>query len=433
MTVIDLGELTEPTDQPPRRRRTVAGSRHFRAALLAVVVLMSMAGAAPPTRRVYATVPVPLGASLHLTADQIFAVVPGTDATGDRPELLAFPPPERAIGTPPKLTPSWRVLLPSGHWGFRVQSVADDGVLVSTSAEAPENSHSLLLDARTGRPRWREPGVALHDDPRRALLRTHRESMPNTLRAIELPSARELWSVPLSASSVDYRLRDGAVDAIVVSTLDGDVEVRDPETGKVRHRLPAPADDPAGYQSAWVVGDLVAVVRNSNTVAAYAVDGLAPRWQTTVPTVYHVTVCAALLCAWMASGGVQVLDPATGAARWDDRNVGDLLLAGERRALALSGRASGATELVTVDMTTGAVLADHGTWEQVHRYEYAPHLLAVRPVPDVGLVLARLDPDQDQARPIEVLAGARGGCQARYDLVACRRQDGDFGVWRLPE
>ncbi|MFI7022354.1 PQQ-binding-like beta-propeller repeat protein [Micromonospora sp. NPDC049900] len=433
MTLIDLGEITEPTDHPPRRHRTFAGSRRWAAALLAVVVLVTMAGAAPPPRRVYATVPVPLGASLLLSADQIFAVIPGTEATGDRPELLAFPHPEPATGTPPKLTPSWRVALSHGHRVFRVQPVAEDGVLVSMSAEETETSQSVLLDARTGRERWREPGVAMFDDPRRALLRTHRESMPNTLRMIELPSARELWSIPLSASSVDYRLRDGAVDAVVVSTLDGGVEVRDPETGKIRHRLPPPADDPAGYQSAWVVGDLVAVVRNSNTVAAYTVDGLVPVWQTTVPTVYHVTDCAALLCAFLASGGVQVLDPATGAIRWDNRDIADLLLVGERRALVLSRWAEGTMELATFDMTTGAALVDHGPWEQVHRYEYAPHLLAVRPVADVGLVLAELHPDADRARPIDVLVGGRGECQARQDLVACRRQDGDFGVWRLPE
>ncbi|MFF0719723.1 PQQ-binding-like beta-propeller repeat protein [Micromonospora sp. NPDC003816] len=432
MTVIDLGDLTEPTYQPPRRRRIVAGSRRWGAALLAVVVLVSMAGAAPPTPRVYATVPVPLGANLLLAADQIFAVIPGTEVTDGHPELLAFPYPEKATGAPPTLTPSWRTRLAYGHRVFRAQPVAGGGVLVSMSAEETESSQSVLLDARTGQERWREPGVAMFDDPRRALLRTHRESAPNTLRMIELPSARELWSIPLSASSVDYRLRDGVVDAIVVSTLDGGVEVRDPETGEVRHRLPPPADDPAGYQSAWVVGDLVAVVRNSNTVAAYAVDGLVPLWQTTVPTIYHVTACAALLCAFPASGGVQVLDPATGAAGWDNRNIADLLLVGARRALVLSGWAEGTMELATFDMTTGALLIDHGSWEQVQRYEYAPHLLAVRPVPDVGVVLARLHPDEDRARPIDVLVGARGECQARHDLVACRRADGDFGVWRLP-
>jgi outer membrane protein assembly factor BamB len=428
VTLIDLGELTEPTHPPVTRRR--AGGSRLGVAVVALVALLTLAGAAPPAGRVHAIVPAALGSDLFLTADRIFTVTPLPGVTDGSQELLAYPRPERATVAPHRLEPLWRMPVPPGHRVYRVQSVAGDGVLVAMGREATGSSQTWRLDARTGQERWRVPGIAMLDLPELALLRTYQDDAQNSLRAVELATAREVWSVPLSAASIDYWQRaDGVIDSIVIATVDGAVEVLDPGTGRVRHRLAAPADGPAGYQQAWVVDDLVMVVRNSSTIAAHTVDGLARRWQVTVPTATYVTSCGPMLCAGVASGGVTALDPATGAVRWRTDDILDMVLVGGGNALAI---ARSSAELVTIDLTTGKTLAGHGVWETLGRYEYAPQQLAVRQVVDVGLVLARLDPSGKPARRIDVLPGAGGDCQGRFDLVACRLFDGGYGIWRLP-
>nr|WP_230416750.1 PQQ-binding-like beta-propeller repeat protein [Micromonospora tarapacensis] len=426
--MIDLGELTEPADPAPTRRRRTGG-RRLGAAVVALVALLTLAGAAPPARRIHATVAAALGTDLFLTDDQIFAVSPMPQVTDGSQELLAYPRPVRATVRPQRLAPLWRVPVQPANRIYRVQSVDDGGVLVSMGRESTRTSETVRLDARTGQERWRQPGIAIFDMPDRALLRTFNDGVSNSLRMIELATARELWSMPLSAASVDYRQHDGVVDAVVVATVDGEVEVVDPETGTIRHRLPAPDDDPAGYQQAAVVGDLVLVIRNSNTIAAHTVDGLIRRWQVSVPTATYVTPCGRLLCAGMAGGGLTVLDPGTGAVRWSSGDVLDLMLVGERNTVAL---VRGTNEVVTLDVETGAIVTEHGTWEPIIRYEYAPQLLGVRPLSDEGLVLARLDPSGRPARRIDVLPRAGGSCQGRYDLVACRLFDGGYGIWQLP-
>ncbi|GIJ80842.1 PQQ-like domain-containing protein [Micromonospora phaseoli] len=433
MTLIDLGELTEPTDPPATRRRPRHGSRRLSAAIVALVGLLTLAGAAPPARRVHATVPAALGSDLFLTQEHVFTVTPLPRVTDGSQELLAYPRPERATGTPQRLAPLWRVPVPIGNRIYRVQSVADSGVLVSMARESAGTSETLHIDARTGEERWRTPGVVILDEPGRALVRTFGDVTTDKLWSIDLATARDLWSIPLPVASVDYRQRDGLVDTIVLSALDGEVVVIDPENGAIRHRLGVPDDNPAGYQQAAVIGDLVVVIRNSNTVTAYTVEGLVRRWQATVPTATYVTSCGPLLCTGLASGGMTALDPASGAVRWSKEGTVDLLLTGEQRALAAMAGSSGAVQgLVTFDLTSGEVLAEHGPWELVARYEYAPQMLGVRQVPDVGLVLARLDPTQERPRTVDVLAGAAGSCQSRYELVACRLHNGDFGVWQLP-
>ncbi|GAB3846795.1 hypothetical protein GCM10029963_27160 [Micromonospora andamanensis] len=430
MTLIDLGELTEPTESPVTRRRTGPGGRRWAVVVMALVALLTLAGAAPPARRVHAIVPAFLGSDLFLAGDQIFTVVPLPGVTDGSQELIAYPRPDRATVTPQRLVPQWRTPVPPQTRVYRAQPVPGGGLLIATARRDTGASETVRLDARTGEERWRVPGIAIVELPDRALLRTYSDSTPNVLRMIDLATARELWSMPLSAANVDLRQRDdGGLDSIVVATLDGEVQVIDPMSGTVRHRLPAPVDHQSGYQQAWVAGDLVTVVRNSNAVVALTVDGLVQRWQTTVPTATYVTGCGPLLCAGLASGGVQVLDPATGAQRWRSEEILDIALVGDRNVLAV---APNNNEIVTIVLDSGAVLTEHGSWNMVARYEYTPQVFVVRAVPEVGVVLARLDPTGAPARRIDVLPDAGGDCQSRDDLVACRLVDGDFGIWQLP-
>ncbi|WBB57131.1 PQQ-binding-like beta-propeller repeat protein [Verrucosispora sp. WMMD573] len=432
MTLIDLGELTEPTDPPPaQRRRSGPGGRRVAVVLVALVALLTLAGGAPPARRIHAVVPAALGSDLFIAADQIFTVSPMPGVTDGSQELLAYPRPDRPTVAPQRLTPLWRVPVPLGNRVYRVQPVADAGLLVAMGRQDTGTSQTVRLDTYTGAERWRVPGIAILEMPDRALLRTFSDSEPNVLRMIDLATADELWSITLSAASVDHWQReDGTLDSIVLATVDGEVQLIDPMTGTVRHRLPPPADHSSSYQQAYVAGDLVTVVRNSRTIAALTVDDLAERWQVTVPTATYVTGCGPLLCAGLAGGGLQVLDPATGEVRWSSEEILDIVLVGDGNALAV---ARNTNEIVTLALSTGATVTEHGSWNMVARYEYAPQVLMVRAVAEEGLVLARLGPTGAPARRLDVLPGAGGDCQTRYDLVGCRLSNGGYGIWQLPD
>ncbi|MEG3633857.1 outer membrane protein assembly factor BamB family protein [Micromonospora palythoicola] len=431
MTLIDLGELTEPTDPPPQRQRPGPVNRRVVAVVVALVALLTLAGGAPPAGRIHAIVPAALGSDLFLAGDQIVTVAPVPGVTDGSQELLVYPRPGRATADPQRLTPLWRAPVPPGNRVYRVQPVDDAGLLVAMGRPDIRTSETLQLDAHTGEERWRVPGIAVLDMPGRALLRTFTDSEPTVLRVIELADAREVWSVSLSAASVDYQQRDdGTLDSIVVATVDGEVQVIDPMTGTVRHRLPPSDDRPSNYQQAWVAGDLVTVVRNSNTVTALTADGLLQRWQVSLPTATYVTGCGPLLCAGLAGGGLQVLDRTTGAMRWSSKDILNIVLIEDGNALAVAGNGN---ELLTLDLDTGATLTEHGSWNMVARYEYTPEVLVVRPVAEVGLVLARLDPTGAPARRLDLLPDAGGDCQSRYDLLGCRLHDGGYGIWQLPD
>ncbi|MEV6812251.1 PQQ-binding-like beta-propeller repeat protein [Micromonospora sp. NPDC051296] len=435
MTLIDLGELTEPTEPAPPRRRGPARNRRLWAALVALAALLTVAGAAPPAARVHATVPAGLGADVLLSADQIFIVTPAPGVTDGTRELVAYPRPGHATVRPQRLAPLWRVSLPAGSSVFQAEPVDDFGVLFSISHQSStlDVLETWLLDSRTGQQRWRAPGAATLDGAGRVLLRTFIVGEPTILKAVDLADGREVWSTSLLAVWMDHHQRDGVIDAIVVATSAGDVEVLEPETGKPRHRLPPFNDDPGGYLQASVVGDLVVVVRNSRTVTAYDLDGLTQRWQTAVPLADYVTPCGVLICAQVASGGAHFLDSATGALRWTSPDTVNVVVADGVRALAVASTGGDALDVIAVDAATGATLTEYGTWSPVFEYEYTQRLLGTRVVPDIGLLLARLDPAEPRPRHIDVLAGAVRECQHRGDLVACRRQDGDIGVWRLPD
>ncbi|MEK8107458.1 hypothetical protein NKG94_24150 [Micromonospora sp. M12] len=51
---------------------------------------------------------------------------------------------------------------------------------------------------------------------------------------------------------------------------------------------------------------------------SFGLAELEPRWTAEVPLVAYVLDCAGLLCAVPQTGGLQVLDPATGVVRWSD-------------------------------------------------------------------------------------------------------------------
>ncbi|MEU6023211.1 PQQ-binding-like beta-propeller repeat protein [Micromonospora sp. NPDC047134] len=428
MTVIDLGVMTVSDDPqpPPRRRRR--GTRNWPVALMALAALVTLASAAPPATRVHATVPGGLSADLFLTEEHIFTVTPARGVTDGSQELTAYPRPRWATATPQRLVPLWRVPLPPGSRFFRVETL-DDGVLFARvlSENVGLTSETMLLDVATGQQRWHATGFGTPDASGRVLLHTMALQESTTLASVESATGSRLWSRTMPPSFVEHHQRDGVIEALVVSTNAGEVEVLDPATGRLRDRLPAV--DTTGYQQVSVVDDLLVIIRNSRTITAYEMAGLVPRWQSTVSLADYVTRCGALLCARANRGGTYVLDPATGNLRWSTSEDHGLLWVTQERAIAqVEGQG-----LVALDAATGEVVTEYGAWDTVAGYEQTPWLLGIRLVPEVGAVLARLDPSRPQPRRIDLLPGVTSDCQSRYDLIACRRQDGSFGVWTLPD
>ncbi|MFD6756852.1 MULTISPECIES: outer membrane protein assembly factor BamB family protein [Micromonospora] len=427
MTVIDLGDRTEPTEPRPPRRRIRAGRSRSLLLPMMLAVLLVLTGAAPPAVRMQAVLPSSLAAEVFLTGEQIVAVVPLREAGGDDQEVLVYRRPERAGGHTQQLTPLWR--LPIGPSRVTVaEAVGDDGLVLSLYGTDSDRSETMLLNSRTGQPRWRQPGIATIDASDRVLLHTFDGQDLVAVSSAELTTGRVLWSMPSRAKFVSYHQRAARVDALVVSTVAGDIEVLDPRTGTLRRRLPA-VGDADRYQYAVVMGDLVLVV-NPTRVAAYHVDELDRRWQALLASIVWVHPCGDLVCVRAGDGeSVYILDPATGEIRWRVVENVNVLVASDARALVIDHRGSGQTVTTVHAGTRGADDAER--WELVDGFGDDPELLGTRSIRDVGVVLARIDPTRTQPRRIDLLPGATGNCGYREDLIVCRRQDGDFGVWEL--
>ncbi|MEW2474279.1 PQQ-binding-like beta-propeller repeat protein [Micromonospora gifhornensis] len=428
MTVIDLGDRTEPTE-PRRRRRRPPPSRSFLVPV-ALVVLLVLTGAAPPAPRLQAILPSSLSAQVFLTGGgQIVAVKPVTGVADGSQELLAYRQPERATGAPQQLTALWRT--PVGSAQPMVVERVDDSALVFSLTGTDAGMQTMLLDSRTGQLRWRQNGVAVFVASHLILLQTYERQDLDRVAAVDVASGRELWSVSSKAFWPSYHQDPAEIDVVVVTTVDGDVEVLDARSGTRRGRLPADADDPGDQRYASVIGDLV-VVRSPGAVAAYQLDGLARRWRTDVQSVERIYRCGALICAPSAGSGVHLLDPATGALRWTVSEGFDVLHAGDRRALVVDHRQRPPT-VATIEAGTGRppTADDSWDWDLVQGFGVASHPLGTRSIPDVGAVLARLDPADGQPRRIDLLPGAVGNCRHRDGLIVCRRRDGNFGLWQL--
>ncbi|WP_327022079.1 outer membrane protein assembly factor BamB family protein [Micromonospora sp. NBC_01739] len=432
MTVIDLGDRTERIN--PRRRHRIVPSRWLLVPV-ALVVLLALTSAVPPARRMQAILPSSLAAEVILPGGgQILAVAPATGSAEGGQELLAYQPPARATGSLQQLTPLWRRALGVVE-PVRVERV-NDSTLVISVFDSAEGAQSLLLDSRTGELRWRRPGMVVLVEPDRVILRSHDSQGLDQLTTLEVASGRELWSVP-SARAVWplYHLAAPVIDVVAVAKVSGEIEVLDARTGALRGRLPAAPDDPANpvsHRYPMVAGDLL-LAWNPSAVTAYDLDGLVRRWHIEVPSLEWIYQCGALLCAPSGRSRVHLLDPVAGAVRWTVEDDVEVLRAGDRRALAADHHRQGNLSVVTFDAETGQRATAEGSWDLVQDFGNAPHLLGTRAVPEVGAVLARLDPETGQPRRIDLLPGAVGNCRYRDDLILCRRRDGNFGLWQLPD
>ncbi|WBB70251.1 PQQ-binding-like beta-propeller repeat protein [Micromonospora sp. WMMD812] len=430
MTLIDLGDLREDPAPSVASRRPPPLGRPLRTLLVLLLALATLSAAAPPPGRMWAVVPAAPVAEALFAGDLLLVsqLVPGS-ADGSR-DLVAYPLPDRATTAAQRPEPLWQVRLPAAGEIWRVQ--AGKGVLVlSGSVGLDGTPETTVLDAETGRVRWRLPGFSQLDATGRLLL----ENMVGATKvsSVDLASGRVLWSIPSPPTPrMQVRVRDGVIDRIVAIGPDGLAEVRDAATGTVLRRadlgLDAKVSEERRHQ---VVADLLLVVDGSRSrVRAYDLDRLESRWEADLPLMSYLVTCGALLCAQGPAGGIRAVDPATGAARWSAPPAWDGILGARGdRLLVMGGRVAG-NAFAVLDAGTGRVVAELGEWQPLPSTDPDGPPVGLRRAADGRLVVVEFDVVAGRVRVLDVVTDTAGHCQVGADAVVCRRLDGSFGVWR---
>ncbi|MEU5561659.1 PQQ-binding-like beta-propeller repeat protein [Micromonospora musae] len=430
--VIDLGELRHERDpeELPRPPRSVG--RPLRVALVLLVVLATLVSAAPLPRREVVALPAAVGAEALIAGD-LYLVVEPTGPNGSQRRLDAYRLPGGEL--------LWQVPLPvqGRYWGMSIQ----DGMLLIAGYEAmagdPPGTVTIALDPATGKSRWQQPGSPLPVSGGGLLLETGDEEQGRTLRVVDSCCGRVRWHAQTPAGQFTFRTTESGIDRVVLSTADGQVEVRDASTGAVRaeadlwnltdrRETGAPTDGrDVGVQ---VVGDvLLTLGGRPATVTAYDLDGLRLRWRTELGEAFYASECGPVLCFQGRSEELQAIDPATGRRLWTGR--GWIAWSTRDGLVATRANSGGAMQLEVLDPVTGAVRGELGRWETVPPSGLDGPVIGIRPQPGGGLLVAELDLTTGTARPLDVLREASGDCQSIGYQLACRKPTGGYGLWQL--
>lgn len=426
MTVIELGDVTSGSPEqpaPPPRRSDV---RRAAVAALAVLCLLTVAGSSRPEPRglpTLWTMPVS-GGQFTLTADTVFVLEQGDGST-----IRAY---AAADGTP-----RWsRTYEQPIGWlssevpgALLVPVMSADPVDAGAGADPPEVVETLVLDAATGDVRWRQPGEASLATADVVVLvdADYEDSRVNDLRVLRTADGSQAWALPAASGVASWTVtgpEPRRPDRLVTATREGRIQVRRFTDGAVLAegsgpRFEAPRENAHTYL--FSVGEHLYVQRLADleqTVTAYDLATLKPRWKRTGPSSTGIFDCGPTVCVGTAQNEVDGLDPLTGAVRWHAagwdyaRPVGDGTLLVEAHA---TGRH------MLVDAATGRTLADFGPGSGVVDWES-------REVLGLGLsttaVPPRMKVQQLDAASGEVLLRgavplAAHGCQLAAGRLAC--------------
>lgn len=417
--VIDLGDLrawnaTPPPPPPGVGRRAVA--------LTAIVVALLTAGGA--------AVPLPTLTAVDLPET---LVASSFAAAGDRLYRTTSPDPgaDDAVWTiTANALPDGRELWNSPYDvpGGRIYSVTDAGpvVVIVGGATITRQRTTAAFDASSGRPLWTVEGdVVVAGDHRTGLLSG---GSPARLTGIDLADGRQLWSEPAFARlSVEPR-----PDGVLVLGRGGLVQRRDPRTGAVI-RSATPLGDGVAPIASLTFGDSTVLwfVGGTGTgVAALDVETLAVRWRQGHPVDGGgFARCGPYVCV-SGYGGVDALDPRTGATVWragDTRYVVDL----GANLLVMDAVPGGIGPVRTVRPATGDIVDDLRGWRTGGGAGGGPPILSRTPPGESRTVLASLGPPSGTLRPLGFVPEVVLGCQRGATVVVCRTPDGELRVWGL--
>ncbi|MFU8854637.1 PQQ-binding-like beta-propeller repeat protein [Micromonospora sp. SL1-18] len=435
MTVIDLGELNGATGPTPANRIPRRVIRQLGLVGALGVSLATATTSAPQAERPAAVaVPARPDASAVVRGDLLFVVdqtrpVAGADA--GEPELAAY-----AL---PAGRPLWQVPLPVPElWSGPVR--AADVVLlggltgaVRGAAEGqldPDSQEVVALTRANGTMRWRRPGELIGITRRgNVLVGAGPADRDGMLHSVDPAIGVDRWARP--AAWVGLRTRSGVADLMLLETARR-VEVRDPESGDLLGALALPppaADQP---RRAQFVGDLLLIREGDRVVTAYDVGSMTRRWSHALGPAAEsdLSACGDLVCLQAHDGRLRVLDPATGQTRWEGDHLLVVAAAGDRLLLGASER-PGSGDFVVVDGGTGRVRRHLGRWQLSFGSAWDEAPVGQQRLADGRQLVARLDPAEDGVRTLGAIPDVVGECQAPGSVLVCRREGGEFGVWRL--
>jgi outer membrane protein assembly factor BamB len=417
--VIDLGYV-RATDGTPGPPPPGAGRRAV--ALTAIVVALLAAGGA--------AVPLPTLTAVELPET---LVASSFAAAGDRLYRTTSPDPgaDDAVWTLTAHT------LPDGSelWhapydvpGGRIYAVTDAGpvVVVVGGSTVGRQLTTAAFDATSGRPLWTVEGDVVVADDRRTGLWTGGPTP--RLNGIDLGDGRPLWSEPLNARvSVEPR-----PDGVLVLGRGGLVQLRDPRTGAVVRSATPFGDGVAPIASLTVGGSTVLwfVGAAGTGVAALDPETFAVRWRKVHPVDGGgFARCGPYVCV-SGYGGVDALDPLTGATAWraeDTRYVVDF----GTNLLVMDSVPGGIGPVRTVEPATGAPVDDVRGWRTGSSAGGGPPVLSRTLPGDSRTALAFLGPPTGVLRPLGFVPEVVLGCQGALAAVVCRTPDGELRVWGL--
>ncbi|MET8278185.1 PQQ-binding-like beta-propeller repeat protein [Micromonospora sp. NPDC005174] len=424
LPIIELGEVRgEPVAQPTARPPRAVG-RPLRTAAVLLLALVALTGATAVRHRTVTSVPTAPGASAYLTEDAI-VVVDASTPSGDR-YLTVYDQPGPTGGD--NVRRRWRA--PLERSGDYVSAWMQRGMLLAVGVSTADGVlETTAFDAETGQRRWRNPGIVQRATDGGMLLVNDTEDGLGSVSRVTPDTGRVLWSVPAPFGGTDFHRQGDQVDQVVFVQPTGEVQVYDADTGDLRHSVDTLPGARSAFQRVQVADDLVLLVPPGSTeLVAFRLPAMAPAWRSPVPLVAWAVPCADLLCAVQQTGGIQMIDPATGAVRWSDRGP-DMLVDVRRDRLLV---ATSEQRYAVRDARTGRERAELGRWQLVNQVRREDTLLGVRPTPDGRLVVAELDLAAGRTRILDVLPGVVGGCQAAQPVLLCRRLDGSTALWRLP-
>ncbi|MEV4637071.1 hypothetical protein AB0J80_06930 [Actinoplanes sp. NPDC049548] len=435
--VIDLGELRHEGEQPaPPPARSAPHSHRAALAVAAVVLLGLVTGAVPraePQRPV--TVPARLGDTMFVEPDRLHVVdappaQPTTHVQNRVISTYALPGGELLARTTAAVTGAV----------FHVTS-AGNIVLVSYQVDTVGAEATVAVAAGTDHALWRAPARLLsvsHADGL-VLLRENSPQVGNlNWYGVDLATGRTRWVLRqpvLGYTTEAGHSRDGFPHRLVTATVAGHLEVRDTVSGRIvaNTDVAAPPSWSRRGITVWPAGDLV-LVGGLNQVTAYALTDLSERWTNSLDLSgrWVQADCGGSICLFGYRGGVQVIDPVTGAFRWSSPRWTSAVDAG--KYLLVTGREGleARYPLAVVDPETGDMHGDFGMWQSVGPVRADGTVVGLRQlIGDDVVWYASLDPRTLALRVLGEATGVSGDCQYATGVLVCRSIDASVAIWPL--